>query len=260
MGGRPQVESLIFLSQHGSVKERCAAIADLEEQGAREAVPALLDLSNFPDNGVRANVAQALGQLGSENAGPALLTLLRDSDALVRMKAAESLGKLRYEQSLEVLTNSLIHDSDPLVRIHVAEALGDLGAPGALPALWAALDDPDERVRAYAADSIGRLGSSAALQALATRIAGETSTFAKAYLLAADYRLGNEEALTSLIQLSETADDELAVTILNLAIELATRENVQLQKVLIGSVAESRPSLGAEVRSLLARLDAFAGR
>lgn len=260
MDERPQVESLIFLSQHGSVQERCAAIADLEELEAREAVPALLDLLNFPDNGVRANVAQALGQLGSESAGPALLTLLRDSDALVRMKAAESLGELRYEESLEVLTDSLIHDSDPLVRVHVAEALGDLGAPAALPALSAALDDPDERVRAYAADSIGRLGSNAALKSLTTRIASETSAFAKAYLLAASYRLGNDEALTALIQLSETADNDLAVTILNLAVELATRENVHLQKLLIGSVAESRPSLGVEVRSLLARLDAFAGQ
>jgi HEAT repeat protein len=260
MGGRPQVESLIFLSQHGSARERCAAIADLEELKARDAVPALLDLLNFPDNGVRANVAQALGQLGGEDTGPALLTLLRDSDALVRMKAAESLGELRYEESLEALTGSLIHDSDPLVRIHVAEALGDLGDPRALPSLLAALDDPDERVRAYVADSIGRLGSSATLQALTARIASETSTFAKAFLLAASYRLGNDEVLTSLIQLSEMADDDLAVTILNLVVELATRENVHLLKSLIGPVAESRPSLSVEVRSLLARLNAFAGR
>src|SRR5262249_44882200 len=152
--------------------------------------------------------------------------LLRDREALVRMKAAESLGELRYEEGLEALADALIHDSDPLVKIHAAEALGDLRDPGALPSLLAALDDPDEHVRAYVADSIGRLGSSAERQALATRIAIETSIFAKAFLLAASYRLGNDEALTALIQLSEMADDDLAVTILNLAAELATRENV----------------------------------
>jgi HEAT repeat protein len=251
-----QVASLISLSRHGSPMERSAAIADLEELGIRESVPALLELLGYPDAGVRANLAQALGRLGGEGVGAALLTLLADDDALVRMKAAESLGELRHGAGLAALRSTLARDSDPLVRVHVVEALGDLQDPEALPSLLNALDDPDEQVRAYAADAIGRLGSDAVLDALLARVATETSVFATAFLMAACYRLGDDRSLPALVQLSETADDLLAATILNLAVELATAENARNLKDLIRPVARSRPSLRPEVESLMARLDA----
>jgi HEAT repeat protein len=257
MNGKLQTKSLIFQCRHGSTKERCAAIADLEEMGAQESVPVLLELLDFPDAGVRANVAHALGQLGNENVGAVLLTLLSDTDSLVRIQAAESLGALRYTEGLDALANTLSHDSDPLVRLHAVEALGSLKDLRVVPLLVTALDDPDESVRAYAADSIGRLGAVSASGVLAAKLASEKSAFAKAHLLAASYRLGDHKSLRSLVQLSETVDDILAVTILNLVVELATAENALDLKNLIKSVAQSRPTLSLEVSSLMKRLDAI---
>lgn len=258
MTGRgTHAESLISLSQHGSAEERRGAIADLEEMGARESVPALLELLDFPDAGVRANVAQALGQLGGDEVGAALVALLADPDALVRLKAAESLGELRYAPGRDALTDALAAESDPLVRIHVVEALGAFQDHGALPALLGALADADEYVRGYAADAIGRLGSRDAVGVLKARLASEQSAFAKAYLLATLYRFGDEGSLRALVELTDGADDILAATILNVAVELATADNAPELKRLIAPVAQSRRSLVPEVSSLLTRLDAI---
>ena len=166
------------------------------------------------------------------------------------MKAAESLAS-----SAGLALSGAWPATRPLGAVHVVEALGDLQDPEALPSLLNALDDPDEQVRAYAADAIGRLGSDAVLDALLARVATETSVFATAFLMAACYRLGDDRSLPALVQLSETADDLLAATILNLAVELATA-NARNLKDLIRPVARSRPSLRPAVESLMARLDA----
>jgi HEAT repeat protein len=257
MNGESQIESLIFQCRHGSAEERCAAIADLEEIGARESIPILMELSDFPDAGVRANVAHALGQLGNGNVGAVLLTLLADIDSLVRIEAAESLGRLRYIMGLDALATTLRHDRDPLVRLHAAEALGRLEDLRALPSLVTALDDPEESVRAYAADSIGRLGAVRVSRVLSSKLAFEKSAFVKAHLLVACHRLGDHDSLRPLVQLSETADDVLAVTVLNLAVDLATAENALDLKNLIKPVAQSRPALSLEVDSLIKRLDSI---
>jgi HEAT repeat protein len=114
---------------------------------------------------------------------------------------------------------------------------------GGVPSLIAALDDPDEGVRAYAADALGRSGAAGAAGDLAARLAVEKSAFVKAYLLAAGYRLGDDKALRRLVELSGADDDTLAVTILNLAAELATPENAFELKNLIEPVAQARPAL-----------------
>lgn len=87
-------------------------------------------------------------------------------------------------------------------------------------------------------------------------MATEASVFATAFLLAPCYRLGDDGSLAALVQLSETADDLFAATVLNLAVELAAAENARDLKNLISPVARCRPSLRPEVESLMARLDA----
>lgn len=257
MNEKLEVEQLISQCRSGSAQERCAAIVDLEEMGAQAVIPVLLELLDFSDAGVRANVAHALGELGDKGVGVTLLTLLHDSDSLVRINAAESLGLLRYKESLDSLVATLHSDKESLVRLHAAEALGSLKDVSALPALTTALDDPDESVRAYAADSIGSIGAAEMLPILGQKLESEQSTFTRAYLLSASYRLGAHNSLNSLVQLSETADDVLAVTILNLAVELATTQNAVDLKDLIKAATQSRPSLHLEVNSLIERLDSI---
>jgi len=252
-----KIKELISQCKEGSTQEQCAAIADLQEMGAKEALPVLLGLLDSPDAGVRTNIADALGDLGDKSAGTPLLTLLKDPDALVRMKAAESLGLLNYVEAIDVLAQILHTDNDPLVRLHAAEALGMVRNIEALPPLIKALDDPDEGVRAYAADSIGQLGVVDALPILIEKLDSEQSQFTRAFLLSSLYRLGDENSLVSLIKLSEAADDDLAVTILNLAIELATPQNAESLKDMITKATQSRPTLHTERDSLIKRLGSF---
>lgn len=255
-----KVQKLIDQIRNGSVQQRCAAIVDLEQMGVQEVVPVFLELLDYPDVGVRANIAHAIGVLGNKNqkdVRTALLTLLEDSDPLVRINAAESLGVLEDSESVHSLVNVLNTDIDPLVRLHAAEALGRIKDIAALPALTEALDDTDEGVRAYSAGSIGDLGVAQTSPILKRKLDSESSIFTRAFLLSALYQLGNEDALFSLIKLSETANDILATTILNLAVELATPQNVGMLKDMIRTVTQSRPTLGVEVDSLIKRLDSL---
>lgn len=254
MNIKHKIEKLITQCRNGTIQERCSAIADLQEMHAEEAVPVILELLDFHDAGVRANVACALGELGNEDVGPALLTLLRDPDSLVRINAAESLGILKYSESLHSLIHTLQTDRDPLVRVHAAEALGRLKNISALPALTKALDDSDEGVRAYAADSIGSLEHVKALRILTEKLDFERSTFVKAYLASALYRLGNREALVSMIDLAKSSNDTLAVTIINLASEITTSRDAASLITHINEIVQSRPTLRQEVDSLKKRL------
>jgi HEAT repeat protein len=252
-----KIKELISQCKNGSIQERCAAIADLQEMDAKEALPVLLELLDYPDAGVRANIACALGELGDESTGAPLLTLLKDSDSLVRIKAAESLGLLNYVDGIDLLAQVLHADNDPLVRLHAAEALGMLKNIKALPPLVKALDDPDEGVRAYAADSIGHLRVVDALPVLMEKLGSEQSQFTRAFLLSSLYRLGDENSLASLVKMSEAVDDDLAVIILNLAIELASPQNADSLKDMINEATQSRPTLHAERESLIKRLGLF---
>src|SRR6266540_232389 len=220
-----KIKELISQCKDGSIQERCAAIADLQEMDAKEALPVLLELLDYPDAGVRANIACALGELGDESTGAPLLTLLKDSDSIGRIKAAEALGMVKNIK--------------------------------ALPPVVKALDDPDEGVRAYAADSIGHLGVVDALPVLMEKLGSEQSQFTRAFLSSSLYRLGDENSLASLVKMSEAVDDDLAVIILNLAIELASPQNADSLKDMINEATQSRPTLHAERESLIKRLGLF---
>jgi HEAT repeat protein len=75
---------------------RALAAGKLADLGAREAVPALLDvLRNDRDQHVREEAARALGMLGDRAAvDPLLMALRADRGAHVREEAATALGRL----------------------------------------------------------------------------------------------------------------------------------------------------------------------
>jgi len=249
------IPELIVQSQIGSARQICSAIVDLEELGAKEAVPAMLELLSFPNEGVRANAVHAIGALGDEEAAQKLFALLEDSSSLVRLNTIESLGLLGAVASIQRIAGILHADDDPLVRVQAAQTLGIFNDPSALPALVEALDDADEGVRAYAADSIGTIGILTALPNLLRKVDVERSIFVKAFLLSSIYRLRKDNDFSSLIQLIEVADDVLAGTILNLIAELVTPQNAADIKARIIKITQSRRSLTAEVSSLMTKLD-----
>ncbi len=238
-----KVADLIAQCRNGSDEEKCSAILALEKMGAKESVPVLLELVNFPEEGVRANVASALGQLGDKDVGEKLLILLEDSDPFVRIEAAQSLGIIQYLEAIPAIVSKLKTDEDSLVRLCAAEALGNIADVKTLPPLLEALNDQNEGVRAYAADSIGNLGVVEALPILRQKFDTESSILTKTFILASLYKLGDEPSLLALVKLLETADYGMAVTVLNLTEELANQQNSTYLIETIQGITKSRPSL-----------------
>ncbi|HEY0014857.1 MAG TPA: HEAT repeat domain-containing protein [Longimicrobium sp.] len=76
-------------------------------------------------------------------------------------------------------------------RDNVAVALGNWGAPEAVPALAAALNDEEPLVRGHAAWALGRIGTEGARQALSRRAAMEEDAWVREEIAAA---LGQEES------------------------------------------------------------------
>jgi HEAT repeat protein len=240
-----ELEDLISLCQNGSESEKCVALVKLEKMGikAKEAVPVIVELLDFPEDGVRSNAASALGKIADKDVGVKLLPLLKDPDSYIRTEAVESLGLLGYAEGVRDIVDLLQTDEDYLVRLCAAEALGNLNDRSAIPALIEALNDPNEGVRAYAADSIGLLGVVEALPILQQKIEFESSLLTRAFIFSALYKIGDEKYLFSLVKMLETVDYSLAITIFNLMGYIATPQNAALLKELILAFTQSRPSL-----------------
>lgn len=200
---------------------------------AYEAAPTLIELLASPDEDVRRNAVEALGWLGdigSKTAGDPILKMLCDEpDDLMRNEIVEALGRLRYAPALEKVKSILHKDSDWVIRASAAEALGEIASIGdseVLAALELALDDPIEPVRCYAACSIGLLGipRSGLLEKLQMYLSSEESLDTKAEILAARYRLGAGQDLPRMLELLESADEDLTVRILIILGDLIKRK------------------------------------
>ena len=249
------IDALLALCKMGTAKEQCEAIVDIEELRAREALPVLLGLVSSPDSAVRANVASALGKLGScESVAPALLSLLEDLEALVRVMAIQSLGELRCAECVPHLMQGLASDPDPLVRLQAAETLGTLKDRAALPSLTSALRDPDEGVRTYVAKALGQWGAREVMPELSALLALERNPLVRASVLSALYQLGDEAALTLLLDGVEGVDDQTAVTVLNLAVEVMRPHHAVLLRSRLEALVHTRQTLAAEAESLLHRV------
>ncbi len=255
MSREQKIEELITQCRGSSIPIQCAAISDLQEMGAKEALPVFIDLLDSPAVDVRANAVYSIGEMADTEVGAHVMNLLYDSDALVRVNTIEALGMLGYIDGLPRIIQVLKSDIDPLVRLQAAETLGVLGDENALSALIDALSDSHDHVRAYAADSIGRLQAKEALPVLQRKLVMEQSRFTKAFILSAMYRLGYEKALTPLFDLAGIADDTLSVTILNLIADFAVVRDVSKIKEKISDISQSRPELVFEMQSLLKRID-----
>jgi HEAT repeat protein len=218
---------------------------------------------------------------GVEAAGTALVGLLDDPEAIVRSDAADALGRLGWRPAIDALITRLRADPDPLVRASAAESLGDLGearwggeagrptevkrsrgAAGTVEvrrpeaaesddqrpraALRQALEDEDAAVRCYAANALGLVGSGEDLATLRARLELEDALETRTELLGACYRLGARDAVQGLIDMIDGADDSLAINLLNVWQDLATRRRP--------------PGLEQDAPRVIAALDRLAAR
>jgi HEAT repeat protein len=130
-----------------------AALAQIDHEQAREALKKSL---SDPDASVRQCAAFGLRRQPHQSALPDLVTALGASDRLLARLAADALVALG-ESALESLTKALRSD-DPAVRIEAARALAQMEDPGAIPPLFAALDDPSQLVVHWAERGLEKLG------------------------------------------------------------------------------------------------------
>lgn len=259
------MENLLKQCNSGDSVQQINAIDELVVLEADETIPTLIALSASSDAVVRFSVVQALTKLSAKDSdliGTALINLLTDPESIVRSEAVDSLGILQYTPAVEHVKLLLKNDSDALVRASAAETLGDLENSIVIPDLEQALSDPDESVRSYVANSLGILGDKSLLPALKTYLEKESSYRVKAELIGAIIRLGDSEYLEKLLSLLQTADEDLATSILNIFTDLIERKkpdilvtsSSHLYRTII-TIAERWPILRSHVYEIVNKLD-----
>lgn len=130
-----------------------AALAQIDNEKARQQLK--IGLSD-PDPSVRQCAAFGLRRQPYLGALPDLVSALSGADRLLARLAADALVALG-EKALESLTKAL-RSGDPAVRIEAARALAQMEDPGAIPPLFAALDDPSQLVVHWAERGLEKLG------------------------------------------------------------------------------------------------------
>lgn len=154
--GQAASEVLLDLLSSERADDRWWAVAGLGSIGGEGALPSLLIALRDPDPEVRQCAAIALRQVADPSAIPDLIELLGHEDRLLARLASGALAALGG-QAVSQLTVAM-RSPIPQVRIEAARALGEGGDTGAIPALFAALDDPSAVVVHLAEVGLERLG------------------------------------------------------------------------------------------------------
>ena len=149
--------------------EQYTAIAVIEVlkeigEGAKEAVPVLIETLEASEYSVKAAAAKALGEMGEEGklAIPSLVKLLEAFEYSVKAAAVEALGKMGEEGKLAIPSLAkLLRVPGSTIKETVAEALGKMGEEGKAE-LIKRLQEPDftEKDR-YVIEALGKLGQEA---------------------------------------------------------------------------------------------------
>ena len=114
---------------------RAVAIAHLGELRPEAAIQPLIPLLRAGDRATRSGAAEVLGKLGAREAVPALLDLASDDrDVVPRTYAITALGALGDLRAVLPLCE-LLGDESIVVRQSAARALGVLGDPRAIEPL-----------------------------------------------------------------------------------------------------------------------------
>lgn len=145
----------------GPPRLRSSAEALFRARVLGQAVPALAEALNDPDESVRLQAAWALGQLELEAAAPYLAALFDKPQWEFSDVPEKSLAKLKGPETRKTLALYL-KDPSPRRRERAARTLCEMADPAMLTALLEALADPQPAVRSQVAAALGKLGEPAA--------------------------------------------------------------------------------------------------
>jgi HEAT repeat protein len=133
---------------------------------AREAVPALTEMTQDDDPEIAGDAMGALGAIGpgAKDAIPALVKILKAKDSELRPAAAAVLGQVGAKSAIEDLKKTLLDKDDDLLPIASAEALARLAPDDkelfaeALKTLEEGVANEDALVRANSLHALAELG------------------------------------------------------------------------------------------------------
>lgn len=132
---------------------RAELLEALGERGDAVARPAVLAMTQGPDEAVRAAALRALAGVGSEADVNLLVQRIAASSAAEQLAAEQSLVRLKGERANAAITASL-GQAAPNVRAELLEILAARNAKESLPAMVASASDADAAVRLAALDAL----------------------------------------------------------------------------------------------------------
>jgi HEAT repeat protein len=154
--GRRPLPRLLELMRSDSADHRWWAVRCLAAIPEVRADRALVEALGDPYLAVRQAAALALRQRPMADAIPALLALLGSDDALLARLAGDALAACGAAATAALAQAA--KDPSPAVRIGAVRALAMNDDPGAIPALYAALEDPSAMVEYWACEGLERRG------------------------------------------------------------------------------------------------------
>ena len=143
---------LLQLLQSDSADRRWWAVHCLAGIPEARADRALVEALSDPHPAVRQAAALALRQRPDARAIPSLLALLGSDDALLSRLAGDALAACGSAATDALALAS--KDPVPAIRIGAVRALAMNGDPGAVPALYAALEDASAMVEYWACEGL----------------------------------------------------------------------------------------------------------
>jgi HEAT repeat protein len=154
--GSAALPALVRLAQSPSPDDRWWAMRCLSDQHHEQADQALIDGLHDPDLSVRQAAALALRHRPMATAIPCLVSLLGDEDSLLSRLASDALAAMG-SAATRALAEALQSPS-ATARIGAARALALNLDPGAIPALFAALEDASALAEYWAVEGLERRG------------------------------------------------------------------------------------------------------
>lgn len=155
---------------------------------------------------VQEEAARSLGRLGSKEAIPSLKGLLQSKNKNLQNAAIKALGDIGDPESVDALIATL-EDKDWLVRESTVNSLVEIGDSRAVNPLISLLEDENYRVRKSDAEGLGKFGDRKAVEPLLKALETEREKEVRIAEVQALGRLGGQQAMEGLNQISTDPDE-----------------------------------------------------
>lgn len=160
--GPAAVPELIATLNAGTGREAWAAITVLSEMADPQALPALLDALNSPNNLISSVAVEALLRYHGRTAVDLVQVLLAALPAAPPMTGQSIilvLQRMGDQRAVPGLADLLRQTDSHVIRYAIIRALGELGDPSVIPLIRSYADDDNHHVREWVVVALRQLGA-----------------------------------------------------------------------------------------------------